>query len=237
MIKAFSLALVQIGDRNTLRLLAKTIAITLLIFVMLGAGLYFAGSRAFAAAGWGFDDSVQGYLAGILAAVVTILAVWLWFRAVAIGVLQVFGDDIVMTVERTYYPHVADRAEPVGFRRGLGMGMKSLVRALLLNLVALPFYIALFFTAIGLPIAFLIVNALLLGRDLQEIVVARHSDNLKDSRLTLPFGTRFALGFVVAGLFVVPFVNLFAPIIGAAMATHLVHSRENSDNNANAINE
>jgi len=148
------------------------------------------------------------------------------FRVVAIAVLQVFGDDIIMAVERKYYAHVADSAKPVGFQRGLAMGLKSLARAVLLNLVALPVYIALLFTAIGLPIAFLIVNALLLGRDLQEMVVARHSVNLKDPRWTLSFTTRFGLGLVAAGLFLIPFVNLLAPIIGASMAAHLVHRRQ-----------
>jgi len=232
MIKAFSLAIGQLGDRNILKLLVKTIALTLVLFVGFGAALWFALQWGIAAMGWNAGGDTAGYLAGFAAAVLTVFAGWLWFRAVAIGVLQVFGDDIVMAVERKYYGHAADNAKAVGFRRGLAMGAKSLGRALLLNLVALPIYIALLFTAIGLPIAFLIVNALLLGRDLQEMVVARHSLDLKDPRWALPFGTRLGLGFVAAGIFLVPFANLLAPIIGAAMATHLVHRRqsEHSEN-------
>lgn len=35
--------------------------------------------------------------------------------------------------------------------------------------------------------------------------------------------TRFLLGGIVAALLIVPFVNLLAPVLGAAAATHLVH--------------
>ena len=42
----------------------------------------------------------------------------------------------------------------------------------------------------------------------------------------LPVGaTRFVLGAIVVALLTIPFVNLVAPIIGAAMATHLVHRK------------
>jgi uncharacterized protein involved in cysteine biosynthesis len=35
-----------------------------------------------------------------------------------------------------------------------------------------------------------------------------------------------ALGGAVVALLTVPFVNLVAPVLGAAAATHLVHSRK-----------
>jgi len=36
---------------------------------------------------------------------------------------------------------------------------------------------------------------------------------------------RFAMGVAGTALFMVPVLNLFAPILGAAMATHLFHER------------
>jgi uncharacterized protein involved in cysteine biosynthesis len=38
-------------------------------------------------------------------------------------------------------------------------------------------------------------------------------------------GQRFLLGLADATLFLIPFVNLAAPVLGAAMATHLFHGR------------
>ncbi len=229
MIKAFSLALAQLGERDILILLLKTIVLTLLVFAVLGIGLYFAAAWLFDYYGWGADGATDGALVGVLAALATFFAGWLWFRVVAIAVLQIFGDEVVIAVERKYYPETISHARKVGFMRSLKMGIGSLLRALLLNLLALPVYILLIPTAIGVPLAFLVVNALLLGRDLQDMVVARHSENISDPLWLLPFWVRFALGFITAAIFLVPFANLLAPIIGASMATHLVHGRQNGD--------
>ncbi|MBV9840433.1 MAG: EI24 domain-containing protein [Sphingomonadaceae bacterium] len=38
-------------------------------------------------------------------------------------------------------------------------------------------------------------------------------------------GDRFLLGLAVTGLFMIPLVNLLAPVLGAAMAAHLFHGR------------
>jgi uncharacterized protein involved in cysteine biosynthesis len=37
---------------------------------------------------------------------------------------------------------------------------------------------------------------------------------------------RWELGVIVSGLLTVPVINLFAPILGAAMAAHLFHGRK-----------
>jgi CysZ protein len=39
-------------------------------------------------------------------------------------------------------------------------------------------------------------------------------------------GRRAVLGGVVTGLLMLPLINLFAPLIGAAMATHLFHMKD-----------
>ena len=36
-------------------------------------------------------------------------------------------------------------------------------------------------------------------------------------------GQRFLLGGTIAGIMLVPFANLLAPVLGAASATHMVH--------------
>ena len=88
----------------------------------------------------------------------------------------------------------------------------------------LPAYIALLFTAVGPALLFFAANAWLLGRDLGDMVAVRHMD-----AAALPAwraatrGRRTALGAVAAGLFAVPIVNLLAPIVSAALATHLFH--------------
>ncbi len=66
-----------------------------------------------------------------------------------------------------------------------------------------------------------VVNALLLGRDLAEMVTARHPNLMLPSR-----GRRTLLGLPVAALFLLPVANLLAPVLGAAMAVHMIHGRK-----------
>ena len=70
-------------------------------------------------------------------------------------------------------------------------------------------------------------NAIALGRDLGEMVAIRHLDGealkrwLGSSRIK-----RLLLGLGATALFTIPFVNLLAPVLGAAVATHLFHSEK-----------
>ena len=146
---------------------------------------------------------------------------------VAIAVIGLFGDAIVAAVEARHYPAAHAVAREVGFVRSGRMALASAARALGINLAMTPVYLALLFTAIGPAIAFFLVNGWLLGRDLGDMVASRHMDDatMRGWRKATR-GQRFVLGLAVAGLFVVPLANLFAPILGAAMATHLFHGGE-----------
>lgn len=218
MLTAFTLALGQIGDRRILAVLGKTVAITLAMFTALGAGLWFAITR------WGTNDGNGGFVAAVLAGLLLIVSLWLLFRFVAMAVLQMFGDEVVRAVEARHYPSVAAAARPLGWREELRAGARGLVRALGYNLLALPFAFVLMATAIGPALLFAAVNAVLLGRELTEMVALRHRDDAGQAPLP-GFATRTALGGVVVALLLVPFVNLLAPVLGAAAATHLVHRR------------
>jgi CysZ protein len=71
-----------------------------------------------------------------------------------------------------------------------------------------------------------VLNAVLLGRDLGEMVAVRHLD--RSAARDWVRGHRWQLsllGLVVTGLFLVPIANLLAPILGAGAATHLFHGR------------
>lgn len=218
MIQAVLLSLAQLGDRAILAVLAKSLAITLALFGLLGAGLWWLVDAALA--GWRH----HGTLAGVAATLVTVLAVWLLFRAVAIAVTGLFGDEIVHAVERRHYPAALGTARPVPFTRGLAMGLASAGRFVLVNVLLLPAYIVLATTGIGTAVLFFAVNGWLLGRDLGDMVAARHlpRGELAGWRQRTR-GRRMALGLAGTGLFVVPGVNLVAPVLGAAAATHLFH--------------
>ena len=220
MLRAFTLALGQLGDAAILRVLAKSLALTLAIFAALGVGVFALLRHWLAGFAGGYDDG----LAGVAAIALGVVAGWLLFRVVAIAIVGLFGDEVVAAVEARHYPAAQATARDVGIVRSGRMALASAVRALGINLVMTPVYLALLFTAIGPAIAFFLVNGWLLGRDLGDMVASRHlSDATMRGWRTATRGRRFVMGLAVAGLFVVPLANLLAPILGAAMATHLFH--------------
>lgn len=220
MLRALALSIGQLGDRAVLKVLAKTLAVTLLIFVALGYGLILLGDWLLTAQGW--QDYVL--VASLVATLGVILLGWLLFRVVAIAVMGLFADGVVAAVEAKHYPKQFGTAREPPLSLSLRLALGSVWRALLFNLLALPLYVLLAVTGIGSVLLFAGVNALLLGRDLSEMVAARHlSREETKAWLDRTRGERLALGAIVTGLLAVPFVNLLAPIVGAAMATHLYH--------------
>ena len=221
MLRALSLTLGQIGDPAILRVIAKSLALTLVIFAVLGVAAVFATRAVVAAYGWG-DDA--GFAAAAVAGLAVIVGAWLLFRAVAIPVIGLFADEVVAAIEARHYPAAAQIAKPATVALSAKLALASLARLILLNLLAVPLYGVLLFTAIGPLILFLAINALLLGRDLGEMVAARHlSAEARKDWLRVTRGQRAIMGAIVTGIFMIPIVNLIAPIVGAGMATHLFH--------------
>ncbi len=217
-IRALTLSFGQLGDRRILAVLAKVVTLTLAIFLALGSVLYAWLQSALAT----YDNPVAGEIGALFAVLLTLIGGWLLFRIVALAVMQFFADEVVRAVEAKHYPGQAGLMRALPFRRELRNSLRGTVRALLANLLALPVALALLFTAIGPAVLFGLVNAILLGRELQDMVWLRHPDYAEDRA---PIGklARFLLGATTVALLSIPFVNFLAPIIGAASATHLVH--------------
>ena len=223
MLRAFFLSLAQLGDPAIRRVLIRSLGMTLAIFALAGVALWW-GVRA-ALAGW--LGAQAGGWSVAFTLVVELLAFWLAFRAVAVAVVGVFADDIVAAVEARHYPAALASGRPVSFARGSVMGLGSAARVIAVNLILLPLYIVLLATGVGTAAAFLLVNGWLLSRDLGDMVAARHMDRSAMRRWRKATGpARFLFGLAVATLFVVPGLNLLAPVLGASMATHFFHRRQ-----------
>ena len=209
----------QLGDPAVLKAAVKSVAITILLFLLGGYGLY----RALIWVGTEYSLSSNGTLEAIAATILALLAGWFLFRVVALAVLQFFADEIVAAVEARHYPEAACRAQKLPFKRDLANSLRGIGRALLFNLLALPVAIVLMFTAIGPAIVFLLVNAVLLGRELTDMAWLRHCG---DSPRDTPGSgfERVLFGGSIAALMLVPLAGLLAPIIGAAAGTHVTHS-------------
>ena len=227
MLRAFSLSLAQLADRAILRVLILSVLITLSIFMGLGLLVDRLIVGADPCGLVGLDSCVLGNGGSAFSAVLfTLAGIWLLFPAVAIGVVSLFSDRIVTTVEARHYPQALATARHPGQLEIAGLGLRSVLRLLIYNLVAIPFYLILLVTGVGPLILFLLVNAVALGRDLWEFVAVRHlTPAARRDLLAATRGERFVLGLAVTLLFMIPVANLLAPVLGAAMATHLFHGR------------
>lgn len=221
MISALAKALGQLGDRAVLAVVVKSVAVTVLVFVALGFGLYLALVEALARM-----ELEGGGLAGAAAAVLIAgAAFWFLFRIVALAVLQFFADDIVAAVEARHYPEACAAARRLPLRRDIANSLRGVARALAVNALALPVALALMVTGVGAPLVFLAVNAWLLGRELTDMAWLRHCGAEAGAERQNPVARyeRILLGLVIAGIMVVPLANVLAPILGAAAGTHLTH--------------
>jgi uncharacterized protein involved in cysteine biosynthesis len=208
----------QLTDPAVLRVLAKSLAVTIVIFIGLGIGVYLALVEAFAY--FGLSDG--GLASATAATLIALVSFWFLFRVIALAVLQFFADEIVKAVELKHFPESAATVRALPFREDLHNSMRGMGRTIGLNLLALPIAVLLLFTAIGPALLFLLVNAVLLGRELTDMAWLRHRE---PGELGTPVSslTRLLLGGAIAGLMLVPFLNLLAPVIGAAAGTHVTH--------------
>lgn len=215
---ALALALTDLFKPRLWPIWLKSLAVTLVACAALGL------------AGWhGLSLLIERYadkgeLGQIAAAVLTLLVLWLAWRVVALAVLQFFADEVVQAIEACHYPRMAAQARNLGWREELRRALAGAGRALLFNLLALPVALILLVTGVGAPLVFLLVNAVLLGRELQDMVWLRHRP-AAESPAPLRKFERLGLGGITALLLTVPIVNFAAPFLGAACAVHLIHRK------------
>jgi CysZ protein len=223
MIQAITMAFQSLADRRVQHLLLRVILLSLLAFLIIGFAMWWAMA---AGLGWigidrfGVSADNASVFGAFLAFATTILSTLLLFRIVAISITWVFADDIIDAVEDRHYPKHAMTGKRPGLANSAQMAVRSIARVIGYNLLALPVYLLLLFTGIGTAIAFLLVNALLLGRDLEDMLIARHGKEHGTIR-KLP---RLLLGLAGTAGMMVPFFNLIVPVLATATAVHMVHS-------------
>ena len=218
MLNALALALARIFDRTLLPIWLKSMGVTVLTCLVLG----YAGWRGLLALMAQYVANAD--LAATAATLAVLIGGWLLWRIVALAVLQFFADEVVQAIEARDYPEMAASARKLGLREEAGRALTGAGRALLFNLLALPLALVLIVTGVGAPLVFLTVNAVLLGRELQDMVWLRHRPT-KETPAPLGSIERLALGGVTAFLLTVPVVNFIAPFLGAACAVHLIHRK------------
>ncbi len=215
-LQALPLAMWQLLDRRILLIIAKSLMLTLVLLMISGYGAWHLGRVVLKQ--WpilAHDFQVDLVLAAIL-----FLFGWMIFRIAAMAVMGLYSDAVANIVEESHYPDAAACARDPSLSVSIRLGMTSLGRAVGYNLLAMPIYIGLLVTGIGTLIAMILVNGVALGKDLNAMMAARFPRGALEP---IPRKTRHILGVVVAGLFSIPVVNFVAPVLGVAIAVHVLH--------------
>src|SRR3546814_2870426 len=103
---AFLRALRDLPHPRVLRVLAQSLALTLLLLVASGAAIFFTARWALTR--WKWLEGAQLDMAGVLIILLLIAGSWLLFRAVAIIVIGLFADAIVADVEGRSEEHTSE---------------------------------------------------------------------------------------------------------------------------------
>lgn len=215
---ALLLALRDMLHPSALRLMLQSIVLTIALLASMVGGLLWA--FRYMLARYNAIDVATLDMASLLMALSLLALAWIIFRGVAIFVIGLFADSLIEMIEERHYPDAAAVTTAIGFRHSFRLSLRSFMRFLAINALALPLYLLLIPTVIGPPILALLVNAWLLGHDLESMVRARQA-----SRPALPAPHRWSLGLLSAASLSVPIVNFLAPALSAAMAVHLFHLR------------
>lgn len=213
MLASLGRALKNLTDGQLLPTLLKSVGLTLLLFaILLAAGEW--GLAALPALGSPWVNRVLEALLPIL----TVLGLIFLGGPVAALFASLFLDGVAARIEARDYP--ADAPAPgVPFWTGLKAGLGLMAAVLAVDLVLLPFDLALPGLA---ELATLLANGWLLGREYFELVALRHLDRDEAAALRRRFGPSITLaGTLLALLTMIPLLNLVAPLFGTALMVHL----------------
>ena len=217
LIQAAFAAVRQVFSPPLRAILWKSLALTLGILVVIWFGLTRAInwflSQHHLSVDYPFLDTLAVFFAG--AGLFVDLAYVM--PAVSILVAGYFLDDAAEIVERTDFPN-----DPPGLALPLGTAMLYALRfaglALLVNLVALILF---FVPGVNL-VAFFGANAYLLSREYFELAAGRFRPMAEAGAMRRHYGgTTLVAGILLAGLMVVPVLNLVTPLFGIALMVHV----------------
>jgi CysZ protein len=218
MIAACLLALRQLGDPAFIGPLAKSFGAALLAF--LGLAALAAWAVAGVAGGSGWLAGIAGALGGLL---VLVLAVWL-FVPVMLAISGLFLDPVAAAVERRYYPQLPP-AQGASLMAQVRFNLVFALKTGVVTLAALP--LLAFAPPFG-AVALWLVSTVALGHGLFEGVAQRRmpvpAAQAERRRREVPV---LLIGALLAGLSLVPGLNLLVPVLGTAAMTHLLHREHN----------
>ncbi len=219
MIRAFELAIRQLGDPKLRVVIWQSLLLSMVLQVAIGVLAWWA-LQSFATFQWTWLNEAIRWLGG---GAVAVLALMLFPASFGI-VISIFLEKIADIVEGEHYPQLGP-ARGIPVWTGLRSGIVFLLTLVALNLVLLPFYlVALFIAGLG-ALLFYGANGWLAGREYYEQVALRRRDPADVAAWRKANGgVLWLTGVVLVFLGTVPILNLIVPVLGVAAMVHVAQT-------------
>jgi uncharacterized protein involved in cysteine biosynthesis len=202
-----------------------SLAGTALVFALLaGTAWWLVGQLPWLDQGWLAQTRWDDWLLPGVGVLLVVVVGWFTFPLIVTAVAGAFLEPLADRIERRHYP-AAPVPRQVPLREQVHSSLRVLLRGLGWNLLALPFY----FIPVVNVIVYAGLNAFLLSREYFQVVAVRHVSLAEARRLYA--SQRWAMlrgGLGLAVLFVVPGVNLCAPLLATAWMVHRVWRRDDA---------
>ncbi len=136
-----------------------------------------------------------------------------------------FLEQVADAVEAKHYADLP-QANKVSFSDALIDSLKFFGLLIVVNLLAIVIYLL---STVLAPVIFWIVNGILLGREYFQLVAMRRLGRKGANALRKKHRpTIWLAGFLMAVPLSIPLVNLFIPVLGVAVFTHIFHKLNKS---------
>jgi uncharacterized protein involved in cysteine biosynthesis len=158
------------------------------------------------------------WLAGIGSSILA----WILFPGIMPFITGFFSNEIIAIIEEHDYSEMT--VNPNSFLSDLGFDLRFAIKAVLLNIVALPLYLI----PVVNVIIFYSLNGYLLGKQFYLAAARRH---LKNAGVPgRKYGRAiFWGGVLISFLATIPVINLIVPFWGVALMTHMFHISNRQD--------
>lgn len=230
--RAFFLSLGQMGEPAFLRVLALGLVLSLALLLAISAGAVLAIDAVTPDSltlPWvGPVDGLDRLASWGAVALLLVLSVFLMVP-VAAAFSGLFLDTVAEAVEARHYPHL-----PPAPRSPL---MDGVIDALNFTgvLIALNVLGLILWFVVGpfAPLLLWILNGYLIGREYFQMAAMRRIGRAAAHRLRRANRLTVTLaGMLMAAPLMLPLVNLFIPVLGAATFTHIFHRLKGSQDRA-----
>lgn len=160
-------------------------------------------------------DAATGFWMHLLASAGGMILAHLFFPLLYPVLVSFFDDKVADVIEHEDYPQLPPAVGP--FWPTVMGDVAFSLKAILLNIVCLPFYF--------IPFFYYGLNGYLLGMQFFRIVAGRRATTVEAAALIkrahYPI---MAIGIAISFFSTIPVFNLVAPLVGIAAMLHLFHS-------------